>query len=315
MTSGWNRALLTGAVVAMASMGCGGDDASEELSADELIKGQAAGAEFAAVGALDIEKGAAVCTATLIAPRFIITAQHCLEGGSLEEPIDLAKKPGLTTFLLGQNMKKPDKRVVLKQWFKAPAVPMPEAREFAWSSDVAIGELSADVAGVTPIPVSGVALKEADAGTPMEVLGFGVGRVDGDGAATGRREVGKMNLAVVSGNAFEKRFKTKAAFLTFYATLDPAGVKEGAGDRAWANGELLQDYEVLARDPNREVETCFGDSGGPLIRTRNGKREIVAVVSRGFPGITSSCVRLGTVFAAFGPKTAAFIASKVPLVK
>jgi hypothetical protein len=281
-------------------------DAAGEGGEDALIGGRAAGTRYAAVGALTDPDGAVFCTATLVSPRLIVTAQHCIEGGSEDEPADRA--PSEVTFRLGAKASAPDRAPVkLKRWLPAPTFDTNGDPLSHFASDVALAELAEPITDRAPIPLATRAPSDSDLGQSFDVVGFGVRDKSGTGEPGGIREVGSFKLEAVAGNAFHKRFGSKEEFDRHLASIDAEGAADGLGDRLYAYGELHDGYEVLAR--SERSETCYSDSGGPLLATKNGKLEVIGVVSRGFPGYASSCTHLGTVFAVFGPRTAAFLSS------
>lgn len=292
-------------VVAALSVGACASGASVGAGDVDLIGGDAAGDAYAAVGALRDESGSVFCTATLVAQRFVITAQHCIEGGSEEMPEE--HDPRKTTFALGADATKPVRAVTLKKWWRAPDFPHPEREEYA--SDVMLAELAEAVTDVKPIPVDPRMLGAAQLGDAFEIVGFGVRTEDGFGAAEGKREIGTMKLVATEGNAFEKQYGSRAAFDAILAKLDPEAAADGVGDRFWHRVDLRAGYEALAYGD--EAESCYSDSGGPLLRVDGGKRTVVGVVSQGFNGYASSCLHLGTIFATFGPETRAFLAKKL----
>lgn len=297
------RALLLLAVGALAA--CAGSTSAVTGPDAELIGGDAAGETYAAVGALRDETGSVFCTATLVAPRFVVTAQHCIEGGSEEMPEE--HDPRKTTFALGPDATSPVRAVTLKKWWRAPDFPHPEREEYA--SDVMLAELAEPVTDVTPIPIDARVLDTTQLGDAFEIVGFGVRAADGLDAPEGKREVGAMKLVATEGNAFEKQYGSRAAFDEVLAKLDPEAAADGVGDRFWPRVDLHAGYEALAY--GAKAESCYSDSGGPLLRVDGGKRTVVGVVSQGFNGYASSCLHLGTIFATFGPETRAFLATKL----
>lgn len=292
--------LALGALVA-----CAGPTSTVTGPEAELIGGDAAGEAYSAVGALRDESGGVFCTATLVAQRFVVTAQHCIEGGSEEMPEE--HDPRKTTFALGPDATSPVRAVTLKKWWRAPDFAHPESEEYA--SDVMLGELTEAITDVTPIPIDPAVLDATRLDDRFELVGFGVRTEDGLGPAESKREVGAMTLVATEGNAFEKQYGSRAAFDEALARLDPDGAADGLGDRFWPRVDLHAGYEVLAY--GEKAESCYSDSGGPLLRIDGGKRTVVGVVSQGFNGYASSCLHLGTVFAVFGPETKAFLATKL----
>lgn len=279
----------------------------EEATADDdgaLIGGDGADERYVAVGALT-QNGAVFCTATLVARDRIVTAKHCIAGGSEDMPED--RDPATVFFRIGPDANAPLREVALRRWRPAPDFPAPDY--VMVPSDVTLAELAAPLDGVPPIALAVGPLNDAEVSTSFDVVGFGVRAPDGRGAVGGKREVGTFALEAMSGNAFEKRYGSREKFDEAYARIDPDGAADDVGDRIWAYGQLHEGYEVLAH--SKAAETCFSDSGGPMLRHANGSLEVVGVVSRGFPGYASSCLALGTVFGVFGPNTAAFLRTEL----
>ncbi len=294
-------AFAVGTMLVLPLLAACADAPAEEASADEgaLIGGKAAPAAYAAVGALADVDGNVFCTATLVARDYVITAQHCIEGGSEGEPAPHV--PAEVTFRLGARAGKPTRSVRLRGFVPVPEFPeLPTSSTRLYSSDVMLAQLAEPITDVAPIPI-GRSPEASEIGTSFESVGFGVRSPDGFGAVGGRREVGTFVLEATSGNAFQKRFGSKEGFERHLATIDPAGAEDGIADRLYAHADLDERYQVFAR--SEKSETCYSDSGGPLLRVRDGKLSVVGVVSSGFPGYASSCLHLGTVFAAFGPRT------------
>jgi secreted trypsin-like serine protease len=273
--------------------------APTSLEEDPLIGGKSAGRAYGAVGALFAEDGV-FCTATLVAPQLVITAKHCIQGGSEEEPED--RKPESVELRLGAKATAPAVSVKLRRWLPEPEVANATSPLIG---DVALAELARPITTVAPITLSLDPITEREIGADFDVVGFGVRRADGLAAPAGRREVGTFVLEAVTGNAFLKRFGSRPAFDAFYGSIDPDGAAAENGDRVFAAAELHEKHQVLARSV--KSETCFADSGGPLLRKRAGTLEVVGVVSSGFPGFVSSCLHLGTVFGTFGPSTRTFL--------
>jgi hypothetical protein len=156
-----------------------------------------------AVGALIGEDGQVFCTATLVAPRFIITAKHCIEGGSEDDPQD--KKPETVEFRFGESVKAADGGVQLRRW--APEPEIATAKPLL-VGDVTLAELAEPITTIKPVRLSLDAITEREIGNAFDVVGFGVQSPDGRGEVGGQREVGSLRLVVRSPRYGVRRLRT-----------------------------------------------------------------------------------------------------------
>jgi V8-like Glu-specific endopeptidase len=246
--------------------------------------------------------GAIVCTATLISERWVVTTQHCREGGSEEEPMEY--KPSQLQFILGENTRASFMRLDLKTWIDAPFV-----------DGGAFIELTRELNDqrIEPIPLS-VNIEKKSSTDVFEVVGLGMDSDDYYYAKKGLRKKAQFTITTQLGNAFDHLFDSQQAFFNYLQTFHSG--EEELIERHWALGNLTSDYTIHAWDhtgrsnlanitepENGWADTCFADSGGPLLRKSvDGQLELVAITMRGFPGMTRACVPLGTVMGVFGPK-------------
>jgi hypothetical protein len=163
----WCLRAATGAVAADApeetpknSFVCGSAEFDEFITPFILNPDQEDGESetgFPAVCRVGVESGGItdyICTGTLIAPRFILTAAHCLVG--VENFAARANFDG-TEYNSVKVIMHPGWNAVYNE---------------STSNDIAIIELSADVVGVTPVSISG---PEPAYGVlnPVKIVGFG----------------------------------------------------------------------------------------------------------------------------------------------
>lgn len=181
---------------------------------------------------------AAACTATLVAPRRLLTAGHCAS----------AVRPGRTTVAIdGRRVRV--SRVARHPGYRflTPAYPAEPYR------DVALAELAEDVA-VVPLRVSRARVA---AGATVVLLGYGTfdpGRPD-------RFGVLRRAALVARPTAVCRR------------ELDRANRGQGAHYR---DRVMLCTQDPDGRVPFRSG--CFGDSGAPLLRERRGRTPVLVGV-------------------------------------
>jgi hypothetical protein len=182
--SSWCRRLTQQVVVLLAAIAglaasaglalpaCGADPVGAELpltpDGDAIVGGQSYSG-LPAVGAL-VSADQAFCTGTLIAPRTVLTAAHCLTSVSA----------GTVGFAIGTNAAKPAHLLGARRLEVHPGF---DSRTLA--NDVAMVHLKSD-APVTPLPV--LAQMDADwVDTELFFLGFGMtNAVTGRGAGKKR---------------------------------------------------------------------------------------------------------------------------------
>ena len=172
------------AVMVLGVSGCAVEQASSEeaeSNASEIVGGTKT-TGFPAVGAL-VDGGGPFCTGTVVAPRVVVTAAHCLEG------VQSASSLG---FALGASAFRPQQ--VLKV-AAATVHPQYDARNIR--NDIAVLRLAAD-APVTPVPI---ATKGPTVGQSLVFVGYGMsnGRT---GAGFGTKRQVTMKVAQVGATQF-----------------------------------------------------------------------------------------------------------------
>lgn len=264
-----NRHLLPPLLALLAA--CGGPENVGDTE-DEIIGGRPATDPFYdAIGAIgwgDTTSFEFICTATLISPTAIITARHCAIAEEMVpgKQATLVERQGLF-FAVGPDSRTPTKVVrIAAAAYSEPAVVgwLGGPREFGLGHDVAVMTLAEPIRNVRPIPVSAIPPR---AGQRVENVGFGV-RSLATGAAGVRRRLA-MNIDTLTGAPGE------LAYLDFASYV--ARIKELAMDQVMAR----QTPDRLRRDFTRPMgpfemyagkdafhaggNSCFGDSGGPLL--------------------------------------------------
>lgn len=277
------------AMMVLATLGCSGSSDSADGSDDgsEIIDGRPDTRTTAAIGALveqfNLQNGPgyrAFCTATLIAPKLVLTAKHCRE-----------KAFGKWGFAMGEHANteiatgRGPKRVVLADRFEEEST-VTGRTALGLGSDVALVHLHEAITDVEPLPVA--LLTDADIGKTFTAIGYGLQK---DLTTTGARRSGTITLKARSGLVL--------APLVSAADYDRRSGGDSAENLAYhARTKLLDDYEASLAPGN--AQPCTGDSGGPLLSKRNGKFRVFGVASYALGSAVEPCI-FGTVYATFGP--------------
>lgn len=285
-----------------------------------VINGEAANNErFRAVGALKAGVETAVtCTATLIAAHWIVTADHCIHAthGSEEEGGE-PLTPGEYEFRLGNNFKKPFYKGKIKRWISGPQIN-------GETVDIAFGELQTKVDlkkyKLNVIPVMSQTWSATDLASSYVHIGYGPGEPFSlvINPLTNQRQQALFKVTTTQGNALLSLFKTPENFQAYIQNFHPQALEASELETILAMGELppssVHAWDARGRSDLANIQqpiagwqdTCFGDSGGPLLREVNNKLSIVGVVSAGMDRI---CSTFGTRFTVFGPEVMALMKS------
>lgn len=265
---------------------------------------------FRSIGALRIgDENAVGCTATLIAPDWIVTADHCIHAtaGSEEEggePLSADQYE----FRLGSDFKHPFLKTKLKRWVNGPTIDKETV-------DIAFGELE------NPIDLKRYDLQVVRIGSQKWTaadfkiiylhVGYGTREAFGshNSPLADKRQSAQFKATSKEGNALLKLFSSSQKLEDFLRRFAPQSL-EAQEIEAIIAGAKIPHSAIHAWDDRGRTDisnikqpeagwqdTCFGDSGGPLLRDVDGHLEIVGVVSQGMDRI---CSPLGTRFTTFG---------------
>lgn len=292
------RALVASVLVCFAA-GCGASTMDDSASSGDAVLGGLAATDPAldAVGGLveifHMANGDAYrpfCTATLIAPSLVLTAEHCARGMQPMFEYGFAVGPESARDFAGRNG--PARLVMLKNPRSEETI---TGGRLDLGSDVAVVSLATPITDITPIPVA--VLRRGDVGTKFTAVGYG----ERDDQSSGRRMTGQVTLRALEGLVLPIAAGTLANYQKLMGG-DPAENRE-----AFKTLTLLKDYEALTGGARGDVQLCGGDSGGPLLRiSRDGTKTVFGVASWVIGTASASCA-LGSVYATFGPATVKFI--------
>jgi secreted trypsin-like serine protease len=293
------------AVLLLAPTGCLEEEPESDSS--DIIGGvDASSAKLDAIGAVGTKDYDGnfdyFCTATLIAPKVVLTAKHCAAGGPNETPRLAEEK---IYFAVGADSRKP------KQVVEATDVllsPIAEGGMVEFGSDVAVYILAEPVKDVTPMPWAKGHLDASLVGSKLTAVGYGVQDRD---RTSGTRKAGTLTLQAVEGQPLHAIFPTKDDFYAHMAKYESAEWMESNRTRMdeFYDFALLAGHEAYLGMGDGDAQPCSGDSGGPLVRNIDGTLTVVAVVSGSFKGRTYPCSTVGEAYATLGEKVQPMIDS------
>jgi hypothetical protein len=289
----------------VAQLGCQADDLQSDAS--NIIGGvDAKSSKLDAIGTVGTKDSEGkydyFCTATLIAPKIVLTAKHCATGGPGQTP-RLAKEK--IFFAVGADVSAP------KQLLEATDVllaPLDEGGFIDFGSDVALYVLAEPVKDVAPLAYTRGHLAAEQLGKKFTAVGFGIQDRD---RTSGTRKAGALTLQAVEGQPMHRLFPTKEDFLAHLAKTESADWFEYNEARidTFYDFTLLAGHEAYLGMGEGDAQPCSGDSGGPLVATIDGKLTVVAVVSGSFKGASYPCSTVGESYATLGEKVQPLIES------
>jgi len=179
------------AAAAALLVGCAsstGEDGQATQNEAPIVGGQTT-AEYPAVGAFTMAHRA-FCTGTVIAPRVVLTAAHCLRGGPLV---------GLNRFVLGRTASTPQVDLPIER-----IVPHPDYDRETLANDIGVAILGQD-APVEPMALAAAAMDATWVGREVELVGYGVTALGTETGGKKRSVV--IPIATVTGTQFSYTYE------------------------------------------------------------------------------------------------------------
>jgi secreted trypsin-like serine protease len=178
------RLLLGPFVFTLVLSACETPPQSTESTEGEIIGGVADNKDPAVVALVRQQGNAqALCTATLISPRVLLTAAHCIA----DEPGQPAGQRASFTVVAGG------------QRLQVSAARFNNAFDFedlAGGNDVGVAILAQPIASIAPVAVINRALTDNDVGQNVRMVGFGINNPEANAGAGRKRQVSAPITAV-----------------------------------------------------------------------------------------------------------------------
>lgn len=243
----------------------------------------------------------AFCSATLVAPKAVVTARHCTP------QIDEAFAGGLTPAVaFGPDAFAPLQVVPITNYVAAPAAPGNGDKGLLLDGgrDVAVAHLASVPAGIVPAKLG--EFKESMLGTKFQIAGFGMFNFE---AFYGQKFAGPATARATNGGWYSLLFNGNyQAFRNWYfndaALAEPS---EAEAQKWWKQYKLENKYELLAGGLPGEAVACYGDSGGPLLLGTNANNLTVYGVSFAVEATFSTVCGLGGGYLVFNRKMLDFV--------
>lgn len=300
---------LTLAVAAsLTSIACGAapeQHHGESCTTEQPILGGTAAHEQAlnAIGALVLQdphgRLDVVCTATLVRADVVLTAKHCTMYRNGAPLLD----DGQVFFAVGPNATVPE---LLVEVVAAEAAEPNHGGVAELGSDMALLRLRHPLPHLSPLRFATSSLSEASIGTHLTTYGYGLteevcGRAS---IRKSQRQRGASVLKAIRGNVFDLIYGDRATYMRqAVRNRDVASAQ-----RRYETGQLLELYEVWTEPGVDGSQTCFGDSGGPVMAIEHGEDVVVGVTSWSWSSDSRPC-DYGAVVAVLGPDSRSLLSS------
>jgi len=309
MQSGYKACVLAGIIGLLGGCSAQASSESEGVSSAQrpIVNGvPTTDPALAAIGGIVFKYAPAriqdfSCTGTLIAPKVVLTARHCVAGDPGWHFFPL---PSFNNFVVfGDNVTKPEQKVKIKGYVTAPAGQAGLLND--GGRDIAVLYLDQAAKGITPAKLG--RFQASMLRSQFRIAGFG----QTENFTVGTKYEGLATARALSGDWYPLLFDNdQSAFETWYWTdaslAEPSDAEAAAW---WAPGSyrLEPGYELLAGGLPGDSVSCWGDSGGPLFLGSSAANVTVYGVSFAGEGSIATNCGLGGGYAVLNDEMLAFV--------
>jgi hypothetical protein len=225
-----------------------------------------------------------------------MTAEHCLRDLDYSGDTEIV-------FAVGPDARHPNAVYPIVDYSWETNVPPDSSSVFGeLGSDVGVAHLGDAVTGITPFALG--VLQDSDVGKRFTAVGYGI---QNNWESHGTRKAGSVTYRGDGGNYADYAFGGLEGFLKVAPTMPYfQGLPSETLEYYYSMMGLMPDYMGFFGGKCGDAQPCYGDSGGPIIGMRNGRRTVFGNVTNGFGSSRLIC-DFGIVAAIFGPETLGYL--------